>query len=158
MTCLAFSSRPLAALFEFSAAICGESGLPRKHAAAGEKIIAAPMVQLRFIQPVRSFRLRGVGAKETNMDRRSFIRLMFMAGGAIVTGAALMPREAQAASLFEPLKDMESTAAGVPAADLPAEGAQEAVIIVRRRRPLRRRVCVTRVGPRGRVRRVCRIG
>lgn len=91
------------------------------------------------------------------MDRRSFIRSMFMAGGAIVTGAALMPREAQAASLFETLKDMESAPAGVPLADLPAEGAQEAVIIVRRRRRARR-VCVTRVGPRGRVRRVCRIG
>lgn len=85
------------------------------------------------------------------MDRRSFIRSMFLAGGAVVTGAALLPKDAEAAPLLDALKEIEA-----PAADLPAEGAQEAVIIVRRRR--RARACVTRVGPRGRVRRVCRVG
>lgn len=91
------------------------------------------------------------------MDRRSFIRSMLIAGGAVVTGAALLPRDAQAASLLDTLKDMEAPATGSPDADMPAIGAQD-VQFRRRRRFMRRRrrVCVTRVGPRGRVRRICR--
>lgn len=84
------------------------------------------------------------------MDRRIFIRSLFLTGGAAVAGAALLPRNAQAAPRGRTLAEAEPLAA-----DLPAKGAQEAVIVVRRRP--RRRVCVTRVGPRGVVRRVCRI-
>ena len=39
------------------------------------------------------------------MDRRSFLRSMLMAGGAVAAGAAILPREAQAASLLDTLKD-----------------------------------------------------
>lgn len=107
------------------------------------------------------------------MDRRSFVRSMFLACGAVVTGAALLPREAQAASLLDTLKEMEAPVTEGPLAkvldpDMPAPGAQEAqVVVVRRRRRgrvvvVRRRArarrCVTRIGPRGRIRRVCRIG
>ena len=88
------------------------------------------------------------------MDRRSFIRSMFLAGGAIVTGAALLPGDARAASLLETLQDMDKKIPATPEADLPVAGGQE----VQFRRRARRRVCVTRVGPRGRVRRVCRFG
>ena len=94
------------------------------------------------------------------MDRRSFIRSLLFAGGAVVSGAALLPRDAQAASLFDTLKDIEQTGApvsGSSEADMPAVGAQD-VQFRRRRFMRRRRVCVTRVGPRGRVRRVCRWG
>ena len=87
------------------------------------------------------------------MDRRSFLRSMLMAGGAVAAGAAILPREAQAASLLDTLKDIDATA-HTPEADIPAVGAQD----VQRRFFRRRRVCVTRVGPRGRIRRVCRIG
>ncbi len=99
------------------------------------------------------------------MDRRSFIRSFLFAGAAVAAGAALLPAEAQAASLMDTLKDMERA----PAPDLPAPDAQEAQrrgrrvvvhrrVIVRRRAVVRRRTCVTRVGPRGRVRRICRFG
>ena len=93
------------------------------------------------------------------MDRRSFVRSLFLAGGAIATGAALLPRGAEAASLLDTLKDIEAKAPETLDPDLPAPGAQEAqVVIVRRRRRFRprRRVCVTRIGRRGRIRRVCR--
>ena len=85
------------------------------------------------------------------MDRRSFIRSMMLAGGAAITGMALLPQNAQAASLLDTLKDMDKTPPAVPEADLPAVDAQPAQF---RRRRVRR--CVTRIGPRGRVRRVCR--
>jgi hypothetical protein len=88
------------------------------------------------------------------MDRRSFIRSMFLAGGAAITGAALLPRNAQAASLLDTLKDIEKAAPVAPQADLPAVEAQE-VQFRRRRRRARR--CVVRRGPRGRLRRVCAI-
>ena len=103
------------------------------------------------------------------MDRRSFVRSMFLACGAVVTGAALLPREAQAASLLDTLKEMEAPVTEGPLAkvldpDMPAPGAQEAqVVVVRRRRRgrvgvVRRRArarrCVTRIGPRGRIRRI----
>lgn len=97
--------------------------------------------------------------KETMMDRRSFIRTLFLTGGAAVTGVALLPNGAQAASLLDTLKDAENAAPKNAAADLPAAGAQD--VQYRRGRPWRRRRvrrCVTRVGPRGRIRRVCRIG
>ncbi len=42
------------------------------------------------------------------MDRRSFVRSLFLAGGAIATGAALLPRGAEAASLLDTLKDIEA--------------------------------------------------
>lgn len=93
------------------------------------------------------------------MDRRSFVRSMFLAAGAVVTGAALMPRDVQAASLLDTLKDLEGQAPSAVDPDMPAPNAQEAQVVIvrrRRRRPFRRRVCVTRVGPRGRIRRVCR--
>lgn len=90
------------------------------------------------------------------MDRRSFIRSMFMAAGAVTTGIALMPRQAEAAGLLDTLKAMEKSPPAAPPADLPAPDAQEVLHRPWHRR--RRRVCVTRVGPRGRIRRVCRIG
>jgi hypothetical protein len=94
------------------------------------------------------------------MNRRSFVRSLFLAGGAIATGAALLPRGAEAASVLDALKDIEAKAPETLDPDLPAPGAQEAqVVVVRpRRRFRRRRVCVTRVGRRGRIRRVCRFG
>ena len=93
------------------------------------------------------------------MDRRSFIRSMFMAAGAVATGVALMPRQAEAAGLLDTLKAMEKSPPATPPADLPAPDAQESMHRPGHRRfRRRRRVCVTRVGPRGRIRRVCRIG
>lgn len=95
------------------------------------------------------------------MDRRSFLRSLLMAGGAVATGAALLPKSAEAAP-FDLIKDIEAAAKPVPEADLPAQGAQEVWHRGRAhgrwQRPWRqpRRVCRTRVSRWGRVVRVCR--
>ena len=58
------------------------------------------------------------------MDKRSFLKSIFGGLGAVVAAAALTPKSAEAASLFDELKTLEN---GAPdAADLPAEDANEA--------------------------------
>ena len=97
------------------------------------------------------------------MLRREFLSRFLLAGGAAAAGAALVPGAAAAApaSLLDELARMDAGAIPAGEADLPAPQAQEVqrVVVVRRRRLLvRRRVCVTRIGPRGRIIRVCRVG
>ncbi len=60
------------------------------------------------------------------MDRRIFLRSALTMAGAAAAAAVVLPGPAQAASLFDTLKDMEANPAGaVDGADLPAETATE---------------------------------
>lgn len=78
------------------------------------------------------------------MNRRNLLRSIFALAGAATVVA--LPKQSEAASLFDQLNDTEAQTL-VPQADLPAEGAEDAQWTQR---------CTWQIDRYGRRRRVCR--